>query len=331
MGVRITWEDRNLAEDGHKIYRSTSPMDTQNMPAPLATLGPDVELYDDGSVAVDTTYYYIVSALAGSMERFSAEVSVTTTETTWTPAQLFLGGEVGGCWNFNDISTLFKDTAGTIPVTAAGDAIARVNDISGNGNHLTQTTSTARMNYGVSGSEGYGIGNVGSGSGAKRYSLRLPAPVSYPFTLAVGGDSSPGTSGSVGLTISDDLSNNNCVFALGTRGADVTGPAIAIYNTSNGYNDASIGNAKSKFACINSFLTGGSFAEGHAGGSTAGTPLNFNVPTNTDLLTIGALIRSTSTSSYAGNYSFALFIDRELTPQEKTELFTWAKNQVGIV
>jgi len=38
----------------------------------------------------------------------------------------------------SDVSTLWKDTAGTDPVTAQGDIVARVEDKSGNGGHLTQ-------------------------------------------------------------------------------------------------------------------------------------------------------------------------------------------------
>jgi hypothetical protein len=55
------------------------------------------------------------------------------------PTSLF-SGTVGGWWDPSDLSTMFKDTAGTTPVTADGDAVARINDKSGNGNHLLQST-----------------------------------------------------------------------------------------------------------------------------------------------------------------------------------------------
>jgi hypothetical protein len=45
-------------------------------------------------------------------------------------------------YDISDISTLFKDTAGTVPVTADGDAVARVNDKSGNGFTITQTNGS---------------------------------------------------------------------------------------------------------------------------------------------------------------------------------------------
>lgn len=51
----------------------------------------------------------------------------------------------------SDLTTLFKDTAGTTPVTADGDAVARINDKSGNGYHLLQSTAGARPLYKTSG------------------------------------------------------------------------------------------------------------------------------------------------------------------------------------
>lgn len=62
----------------------------------------------------------------------------------WTPAELFAASEVGAWYDPSDISTLWKDTAGTDPVTTLGDAVARIDDKSGNGKHLLQSTSGSR-------------------------------------------------------------------------------------------------------------------------------------------------------------------------------------------
>jgi hypothetical protein len=72
-----------------------------------------------------------------------------TYERDWSPDQLFNLGEVGVWYDPSDLSTLFTDTAGTTPVTAAGDAVARINDKSGRGNHATQATLAARPIYAV--------------------------------------------------------------------------------------------------------------------------------------------------------------------------------------
>ena len=65
----------------------------------------------------------------------------------WTPLQLFLAGEQGFWFDPSDISTLFQDAAGTIPVTADGDPVGLMLDKSGNGNHASQSVSGARPVY----------------------------------------------------------------------------------------------------------------------------------------------------------------------------------------
>lgn len=65
----------------------------------------------------------------------------------WSPASLFAASETGAWYDPSDLSTLWKDTAGTDPVTADGDAVARIDDKSGNGNNATQTTAANRPLY----------------------------------------------------------------------------------------------------------------------------------------------------------------------------------------
>jgi hypothetical protein len=70
---------------------------------------------------------------------------------SFAPASLFAASEQGGWYDPSDLSTMWKDTAGTDPVTADGDLVARIDDKSGNGNHLTQATSGNRPTYKTSG------------------------------------------------------------------------------------------------------------------------------------------------------------------------------------
>lgn len=60
----------------------------------------------------------------------------------FSPSTLFASGEEGA-WYEPSPTTCFTDTAGTIPATV-GDAVARINDLSGNGNHAIQVTAAAR-------------------------------------------------------------------------------------------------------------------------------------------------------------------------------------------
>ena len=59
----------------------------------------------------------------------------------WTPASLFAASEQGGWYDPSDMSTMFQDSAGTVPVTAAGQSVGRILDKSGNGNHATQASA----------------------------------------------------------------------------------------------------------------------------------------------------------------------------------------------
>lgn len=85
MGFRITWVDNNVAEEGHHIYRSQASMaglDVAQLPAPYATVGPDVTAFEDGEVTPGGTYYYRVGAFtaSGSVVLVGGEVELLAEE-----------------------------------------------------------------------------------------------------------------------------------------------------------------------------------------------------------------------------------------------------------
>lgn len=61
----------------------------------------------------------------------------------WTPANIFAASEVGYWLDPSDLTTMFQDTAATVPVTAAGQSVRRINDKSGNG-FIFQASADAR-------------------------------------------------------------------------------------------------------------------------------------------------------------------------------------------
>ena len=70
--------------------------------------------------------------------------AVVPTVGAFTPADLFAASEKGGWWDPSDFATMFQDTAATVPVTATGQTVARINDKSGNAKHLLQATAGSR-------------------------------------------------------------------------------------------------------------------------------------------------------------------------------------------
>lgn len=63
---------------------------------------------------------------------------------SFDPTTLFSGGEQGLWYDPSNFTTMFQDAAKTTPVTAVGQPVGAINDISGRGNHATQVTSTSR-------------------------------------------------------------------------------------------------------------------------------------------------------------------------------------------
>ena len=63
---------------------------------------------------------------------------------SFTPAALFAGGEVGAWYDPSDLTTLFQDSAGSTPVTAVEQPVGLMRDKSGRGNHASQATAASR-------------------------------------------------------------------------------------------------------------------------------------------------------------------------------------------
>lgn len=66
---------------------------------------------------------------------------------SFSPSALFAAGEQGLWLDPSDLSTLFQDDGGTVPVTADGDPVGLILDKSGNGNHASQATLASRPTY----------------------------------------------------------------------------------------------------------------------------------------------------------------------------------------
>ena len=136
----------------------------------------------------------------------------------WTPELLFQNGEQGGFWDFTNPNGLFQDATGTVPVVAFGDPIGMATDLSGNGNHLLQTTVSARPAYTAQGALHDGVDDI----------LRATDAGDWGF-LTDGSGGLLGASGSFG-----GMSTQNFFASTQSNAAVSTGVSVGGYITTSG-------------------------------------------------------------------------------------------------
>ncbi len=152
----------------------------------------------------------------------------------FNPMSLFAGGKKGYLFDFLDRSTLFQDTAGTIPAVANGDPVALVLDKSGNGNHLVMNTELKRPFVNASGLYFDGIDDCFATVGAVAtggsedvtvfYGGEYEASASFEFIAELGPTAS--NKGAFYLNRSSPSNPNRVVRRItGTVGSTVVSPA----------------------------------------------------------------------------------------------------------
>ena len=246
--------------------------------------------------------------------------SVRSTWERWTPIQIFLAGEKGAWYDPSDLSTLFQDAAGTIPVTADGDPVGLMLDKSGNGDHASQSVSAKRMVYGTDGvlrwidSDGIGaflITSVASiqGNGSRTI---LVGALTEPTTAPISHIVHSGNDGTAGAT-----------FGLVSRTGSVNNLGQHYWN--------------------------GSFNSGFSGMGTDVYSVNKNGSTetyrrattnqeavNTKTTTTGAGVyylfsRAGGNSEYGNGKIYGIVIvDRALTASEMEASESYLANQAGV-
>lgn len=89
MAIQLRWKLRSVATS-QKVYRATSPLDRDALPAALATLAnTDTAYLDSTATAFSTTYHYLLETILGADTVHSAQVSVTTAAAPPPPSGSF--------------------------------------------------------------------------------------------------------------------------------------------------------------------------------------------------------------------------------------------------
>ena len=122
--------------------------------------------------------YFGFDRTLGQMRTFGFAVEVFEMA-EGLPTELFKNNEQGAFY-LPEPENLFQDAAMTIPVTANGDPVGAMIDLSGNGNHATQTVSASRPTYQTDGIlhwlQGDGVDDI----------ISTPLSLSQPLTRVVG-------------------------------------------------------------------------------------------------------------------------------------------------
>jgi hypothetical protein len=140
----------------------------------------------------------------------------------WSP--LDLGAKLLAWYDPDDISTLFQTEDTSSPVTTNGQNVGRVNDKSGNGLHLTQTTAGSRPVYNT------------TGLGASSPSIDFDGSADYLFNSAVSLGTTDKLMGASVLTIGASIAHADRYLTFfdsaDTNDSDVATSAVILdYST----------------------------------------------------------------------------------------------------
>lgn len=160
----LTTADGGLYRSGSFTW--TFPQAFAGPPLPvIAPLDPQCVAVIE-SVSKTAVTFRVLSTVSKSFARVSLSATGRWfARGATSPADLFASGQKGLWWDLSRPETLFTDTARTTPITGSGQAVAGVTDLSGNGLHLVQATSTKRpiATFGSDGRGGLDFDGVDDG------------------------------------------------------------------------------------------------------------------------------------------------------------------------
>lgn len=134
--ISLSWTYDDFGQDGFRIYRS---IDGGLNYLELATVSSSTKYYQDTGLTRGNTYYYYVVAYFGFIESTRSSVDFDTIFS----ASALIASDGYAVWDMDE--DVFTD-AGVTPAVD-GNAVQQVNDQTGNGRHLTQTSAAAKMTY----------------------------------------------------------------------------------------------------------------------------------------------------------------------------------------
>lgn len=77
---RLVWSPVPAQEDGQKVYRDLSPIDSGNLPSPIGELFPDDSVFEDDTADGGTSYHYAIGSFADNDVKIGSSVEVSAVE-----------------------------------------------------------------------------------------------------------------------------------------------------------------------------------------------------------------------------------------------------------
>ena len=135
---------------------------------------------------------------------------------TFNPSSsLFAAGEKGAWFDAGDLSTMFQDVAGTIPVTAVGQYVGKWLDKSGNGNHaVAAANNTTRPIYQID-SEGNPNVTFTKSPTTQLFTPSINFTGTAQMTVCIGIHVTDSSSAGIPIILGSDISSVNGSFLVG--------------------------------------------------------------------------------------------------------------------
>jgi hypothetical protein len=150
--------------------------------------------------------------------RYNFRGTGTFSMDTFSPSSsLFASGEKGAWFDASDLTTLFQDSAGTIPVTAVGQKVGKWLDKSGNGAHAVQATLANQPTYQIDPEGNPNVTFTKLGTQLVTPSINFAGTAQ--MMVCVGINVLDSSSAGVALELGSDVNSVNGSFLVGAPGA----------------------------------------------------------------------------------------------------------------
>ena len=161
-----------------------------------------------------SVYFNPSSSVAGTDYNFRG--TGTFTMTTFNPSSsLFAAAEKGAWFDAGDLSTLFQDVAGTIPVTAVGQFVGKWLDKSGNAKHaVAAANNTTRPKYQID-DEGNPNVTFTKSPATQLFTPSIDFTGTAQMTVCVGAHVTDQSSAGVVVELGADVNSVNGSFLIG--------------------------------------------------------------------------------------------------------------------